>query len=94
MPPDKLVSHRTLLKRWIGVLLKTITSRVAIPDRQTLFLLDEAGQMGHFAYLYSIITLCRGYGLTCWTVWQDFQQLASNYPYAWQTLMNNCGVPD
>jgi type IV secretion system protein VirD4 len=92
VPPDKLVSHRALLKLWIGVLLKTITSRVTIPDLQTLFLLDEAGQLGHFAYLYSIVTLCRGYGLKCWTIWQDFQQLESNYPYDWQTLMNNCGV--
>lgn len=30
--PDKLVLHRALLKLWIGVLLKTITSRVTIPD--------------------------------------------------------------
>jgi type IV secretion system protein VirD4 len=92
VPPDKLTSHRALLKLWIGVLLKTITSRDVIPDLQTLFLLDEAGQLGHFAYLYSIITLCRGYGLKCWTIWQDFQQLESNYPHDWQTLMNNCGV--
>lgn len=92
VPPDKLVSHRALLKLWIGVLLKTITSRVTIPDLQTLFMLDEAGQLGHFAYLYNIITLCRGYGLKCWTIWQDFQQLESNYPHDWQTLMNNCGV--
>jgi type IV secretion system protein VirD4 len=92
VPPDKLVSHRALLKLWIGVLLKTITSREVIPDQQTLFLLDEAGQLGYFAYLYSIITLCRGYGLKCWTIWQDFQQLESNYPFDWQTLMNNCGA--
>ncbi|GAB3891813.1 hypothetical protein GCM10028803_04010 [Larkinella knui] len=92
VPPDKLTSHRALLKLWIGILLKTITSREVIPDTQTLFMLDEAGQLGHFAYLYSIITLCRGYGLKCWTIWQDFQQLESNYPYDWQTLMNNCGA--
>lgn len=92
VPPDKLVSHRSLLKLWIGVLLKTITSREVIPDLQTLFVLDEAGQLGHFSYLYSIITLCRGYGLKCWTIWQDVQQLESNYPYDWQTLMNNCGL--
>lgn len=92
VPPDKLTSHRALLKLWIGVLLKTITSREVIPDLQTLFMLDEAGQLGHFAYLYSIITLCRGYGLKCWTIWQDFQQLESNYPHDWQTLMNNCGA--
>ncbi|QKZ15109.1 type IV secretory system conjugative DNA transfer family protein [Spirosoma sp. KUDC1026] len=92
LPPDKLISHRALIKLWIGVLLKTITSRQTIPHQQTLFLLDEAGQLGHFAYLYSIITLCRGYGLKCWTIWQDFQQLEANYPNDWQTLMNNCGM--
>ena len=92
VPPDKLVSHRALIKLWIGVLLKTITNREEIPDLQTLFILDEAGQLGTFPYLYSIVTLCRGYGLKCWTIWQDFQQLESNYPYDWQTLMNNCGL--
>lgn len=92
IPPDKLISHRALIKLWTGVLLKTITSRDTIPDCPTLFMLDEAGQLGHFQYLYSIITLCRGYGLKCWTIWQDFQQLESNYPGDWQTLMNNCGA--
>lgn len=92
LPPDKLTSHRALIKMWVGVLLKTITSRQQIPDHPTLFLLDEVGQLGYFQYLYSIITLCRGYGLKCWTIWQDFQQLESNYPYDWQTLINNCGM--
>jgi type IV secretion system protein VirD4 len=92
IPPDKLSSHSALIKLWVGVLLRTITSREEIPELQTLFILDEIGQLGHFSYLYSIVTLCRGYGLKCWTIWQDFQQLEGNYPNDWQTLMNNCGV--
>ncbi len=92
IPPDKLDSHRALIRLWVGVLLRTITSRETIPDLETLFILDEVGQLGSFNYLYSIVTLCRGYGLKCWTIWQDFQQLEYNYQGSWQTLMNNCGV--
>ncbi len=92
IPPDKLDSHRALIKLWIGVLLRTITSREEIPPYETLFVLDEVGQLGSFNYLYTIVTLCRGYGLKCWTIWQDFQQLEYNYQGSWQTLMNNCGV--
>ncbi|GAB3338047.1 type IV secretory system conjugative DNA transfer family protein [Larkinella ripae] len=92
LPPDKIKSHRALIKVWVGVLLRAVTSRESIPELQTLFLLDEAGQLGNFTYLQSIITLCRGYGLKCWTIWQDMAQLVANYPDDWETLMNNCGV--
>ncbi len=92
VPPDKLQSHRAIIKAWTGTLLRAITSREEIPDYETLFVLDEVAQLGKFHYLYSIITLCRGYGLKCWTIWQDFQQLESNYEGSWQTLMNNSGV--
>jgi type IV secretion system protein VirD4 len=92
IPPDKLQSHKALLKLWIAVLLKTVMSRTVIPAQKTLFLIDETAQLGHFQYLQTVITLCRGYGLQCWTVWQDLQQVKQNYPHEWETLINNSAV--
>ncbi|MFN8349480.1 MAG: type IV secretory system conjugative DNA transfer family protein [Spirosomataceae bacterium] len=90
-PPEYLSSHGALLRVWIGALLKAITSRTSIPQKRTLFLLDEAAQLGTFHYLQTILTLCRGYGVCCYTFWQDLQQLKARYN-DWQTLVNNCSV--
>ncbi len=92
LPPDKLRSHRGLLKIWIGTLLRAITSRRVIPDRRTLLLIDEAGQLGEFLFLESILTLCAGYGLQCWTFWQNVAQLKANYGERFATILDNCDV--
>ncbi|MCP1386227.1 type IV secretory system conjugative DNA transfer family protein [Runella salmonicolor] len=90
-PPEYLSSHGALLRVWIGAMLKAITSRTSIPEKRTIFLLDEAAQLGTFNYLQTIITLCRGYGVSCYTFWQDLQQLKARYS-DWQTLVNNCST--
>jgi type IV secretion system protein VirD4 len=92
LPPDKLKSHRSILKMWVGTLLKAVMSRDTIPPRRTLILFDECAQLENFPYLETIITLCAGYGVQCWTFWQDLAQLQSCYPTSWQTLLNNCEV--
>ncbi len=92
VPPDKLRSHRAVVKLWVGAFLKAITSRQFIPEQKTLFMLDECGQLQNFPFLETIITLCRGYGVQCWTFWQDLAQLQHWYPTSWKTILNNCGV--
>lgn len=92
VPPDKLKSHRAILKLWIGTLMKAITSRKEIPDRRTLFILDECAQLGNFPFLDTAISLLRGYGLQTWTFWQDLAQLRKNYEIEWPTMVNNSAV--
>ncbi len=92
IPPDKLRSHRGVVKLWVGALLKAITSRRYIPQQRTLFMLDECGQLQNFPLLETVMTLCRGFGVQCWTFWQDLAQLRTWYPQSWKTIMNNCGV--
>lgn len=92
IPPDRLDSHKGLLKLWVGTMLKAVTSRRVMPRNRTLFMLDEAAQLGNFAQLETVITLCRGYGVQCWTIWQDIAQLQGLYPTSWKTMLNNCGV--
>lgn len=92
VPPDKLRSHQAVLRLWIGTLLRIITSRRRIPRKRTLFILDECAQLGSFAFLETVISLCRGYGLQAWTFWQDLSQLKKLYPLGWPTMINNCDV--
>lgn len=92
IPPDKLNSHKSLYKLWVAALLKAVTSREQIPEFRTLFLLDECAQMGHFPYLETLITLCRGFGVQCHTFWQDLSQIKMNYPSSWETILNNAAV--
>lgn len=89
IPPDKLNSHAGLLRLWVGTLFEAIISRTEIPTLKTLFILDEAAQLGNFKLLETMITLCRGYGAACWSFWQDLFQLKTNFTN-WPTLLNNC----
>lgn len=92
VPPDKLESHSALLRLWVGVLLLTVMGRKRRPERSTLFLLDEAAQLGEFAPLRQAMTLLRGYGLQVWPFFQDLSQMQRLYPKDWRTIFNNAGV--
>lgn len=91
-PPDKLESHRALLRLWLGVLLAALLRRPAVPSRRTLLLLDEAAQLGALPQLRTALTLLRGYGVQVWTFWQDLSQLKYLYPGDWETIVNNSAV--
>ena len=89
VPPEKLTSHRCLLRLWVGVLLTTVMRRKRIPKQRTLFVLDEAAQLGTFDPLVAATTLLRGFGLQLVMVWQDLAQIKSRYPADWATIVNN-----
>ncbi|PKP83324.1 MAG: hypothetical protein CVT79_00495 [Alphaproteobacteria bacterium HGW-Alphaproteobacteria-18] len=90
LPPHMLDSHGKLLRLWVHTLMTLITRRNARPAKSTLFLLDEAAQLGTFTPLRRAVTLMRGYGLLTWSFWQDPSQLRNLYPEDWQTMVNNC----
>lgn len=92
LPPHMLESHSRLLRLWLGTLLTCITRRRARPPLSTLFILDEAAQLGELAEFRQAITLLRGYGLQTWSFWQDASQLQLLYPKDWKTMVNNCRV--
>ena len=90
IPPDKLSSHRSLLRLWLGTLMRVLTTRKRMPERDTLLLIDEAAQLGSLQEILSGVTLLRGYGLRLWTYWQDLSQIRTLYPNEWPTMLNNC----
>lgn len=92
VPAERLVSHRALLKVWIGTLLRAIVCRSFRAETPTLMLLDECGQLGAFPFLETFITLCRAYSCRVLAFFQDLAQLEAAYPTSWRTLTNNCGL--
>jgi len=92
MPPHMLHSHGRVLRLWIGALIQLILRRRGKPPLSTLFILDEAAQLGTLDELRTAITLLRGYGLQTWSFWQDASQLKQLYPRDWQTMVNNSRV--
>ena len=92
IPPTKLVSHRALFRLWVGSLLSLIANRSIIPAQSTLFIIDEAAQLGHLSILRQAKTLLRGYGLQAWSFWQDLSQIKQHYQTEWATILNNCAV--
>jgi type IV secretion system protein VirD4 len=89
MPADKLESHKSLLRLLVGTLLTAVTRRSTIPPQRTLFLIDEAAQLGTLPALRQAVTLLRGSGLQVVSVWQDCSQLKMLYPQDWPTMVNN-----
>jgi type IV secretion system protein VirD4 len=91
-PPNKLESHRSLLRLWLGVLLTALTMRRKPPPQRTLLIVDEAAQLGTMSILQQTVTLYRGYGLQAWLFVQDVSQLKSLYPESWPAIVNSCAV--
>jgi type IV secretion system protein VirD4 len=92
LPPEKLLSHRGLLRLWVVTLLTVVMRRARLPKVRTLFLLDEAAQLGSLDLLPQAVSLLRGYGLQVWTFWQDLSQLIKLYPNNWEAVVNNAAV--
>ena len=92
LPPEKLHSHRALLRLWVVTLLTVVMRRTRLPKQRTLFLLDEAAQLGALDLLPQAVSLLRGYGLQLWTFWQDLSQMMKLYPNNWESLVNNAAV--
>lgn len=92
LPPERLVSHAAVLRFWITGLLLMVLRRRHKLAQSTLFLIDEAAQLGRLEGLVTAMTLLRGYGVKVWTFWQDPQQLEATYPREWRTMFNNCAT--
>ena len=93
VPPSKLISHRAILRLWIGSMLMALMRRApGLYADTTLIMVDETAQLGTLPELETAITLMRGYGLQVWTFWQDLDQIRATYPRSWHTIINNSGA--
>ena len=88
VPPEQMATQSSLLRLLISSLLTLMLRRKARPKRNTLFLLDEAVQLGEMEELRLLCTQMRGYGAQLWTIWQDPAQFMRLYR-DWATLVLN-----
>ncbi|NOD35613.1 MULTISPECIES: type IV secretory system conjugative DNA transfer family protein [unclassified Ruegeria] len=89
LPPIYLSSHSSLIRVWMESIISKILERSTKNHSHTLFMIDEAAQLGPMQFMLTVVTLLRSYGVQCWTFWQDPQQLQACYPQNWRTLFNN-----
>lgn len=92
LPPHMLRSHARLIRFWFGALIQTMARRARSPAKPTLFVIDEAAQLGRLEAFVTLMTLMRGYGVQCASFWQDPAQMIATYPDDWQSLRNNAGL--
>jgi type IV secretion system protein VirD4 len=92
IPPTKLLSHRSVVRLWLGALILALGARRRRPARRTLMLIDEAGQLGRMEPLLQTATLLRGCGVTLWTFFQSPAQIESIYGPDAMVLADNAGV--
>ncbi|OUO24064.1 type IV secretory system conjugative DNA transfer family protein [Bacteroides sp. An322] len=57
-----------------------------------LFMLDEIAQLGNLQYLPNLMSIYRSKGVVVWTIWQNLEQIRSNYEKDWESMIGNCDV--
>ncbi len=92
LPPDRLTSHRALVRIVLTALVQRMLRRRHRPEDPTLFLVDEAAQLGPIPALMSAITLGRGFGLRAALLVQSLAQLRAAYEAQFETLLENCSL--
>jgi hypothetical protein len=55
-------------------------------------MIDEFFQLGPIPSITNTLTYSRSFGLRLWLIVQDLNQLKTNYPEAWETILGSCGI--
>lgn len=79
LPTDRLATLAPLLRLWVGFTLRRATRGGANERNPLLFLIDEAGHLGHIQALEDAVTLMRGYGIRLWFFFQSMGQLSKAF---------------
>lgn len=61
-------------------------------DHPILMMIDEFFQLGPIPSITNTLTYSRSFGLRLWLILQDLNQLKTNYPEAWETILGSCGI--
>lgn len=61
-------------------------------DVPILMMIDEFFQLGPIPTITNTLTYSRSFGLRLWLIVQDLNQLKTNYPEAWETILGACGI--
>ncbi len=89
LPHDRLETLAQLQRMWIGTLLRAVASRGPDERNPVLFLLDEAGHLGHIQALEDAVTMLRGMGVRLWFFFQSVGQLSKCFGERASVFLDN-----
>jgi type IV secretory pathway TraG/TraD family ATPase VirD4 len=83
--PDKMISHKRLLRLWVTCCNRTLI-RNGLQDSPVLFLLDECGNLGEFKLLHECVFMLCGYGARYVFILQSLAQFKEMFGEADTTV--------
>ena len=89
LPPERLVSLAPLMRMWVATVLRVLTRGLPSEHNPVLFLLDEAGHLGHIQTLEDAVTMLRGYGIRVWFFFQSLGQLRKAFGERADVFLDN-----
>ncbi|OWK42101.1 type IV secretory system conjugative DNA transfer family protein [Fimbriiglobus ruber] len=90
LPPEHQRAQSSLLRLWIGSLLRAVIKGGLQDQRKVRFILDEAASLGHMEQLDDAVDKFRGYGIRLLFLYQSLGQLKVCWPKGQeQTLLSN-----
>ncbi len=89
LPPHQLEAQSRFLRLIIATLIRLIGREGMQNGKDCLFILDEAGQLGHMPPIEQGLTLLRSYGLKMAFFWQSLGQLKSVFRDKESVLLDN-----
>lgn len=75
-----------------GLITRDAHKRTVKPQHRILFLLDEFANLGKIKEMLGLVSLGAGFGVSLWTVLQDFSQLKAEYGEEWNSFLANSDV--
>jgi len=88
-PADKMVVWASLVRLWLGSLLRVITRGHPTERNPVLFLVDECAHIGKMQVLEDAVTLMRGMGIRLWLFFQSIEQLKKCFGENAPTVLDN-----
>ncbi|MEC7764826.1 MAG: type IV secretory system conjugative DNA transfer family protein [Pseudomonadota bacterium] len=90
--PDRLVSHAGFARIILSSIMQRLMRRASRPRHPTLFIVDEATQLGRMPSLETAATLGRGYGVRLAMLIQSLAQLEDVYGDASRVFLENMAL--
>lgn len=90
LPPEHMRAQASLLRMWIGTLIRAVVRNGLQEKDKVHFILDEAASLGHLESLDDAVDKFRGYGIRLLFLYQSLGQLSKCFPEGQeQTLLSN-----
>lgn len=90
LPPEHMRAQSSLLRMWVGSMLRAVVKQGLGESQKVHFILDEAASLGRMEVLDDAVDKYRGYGVRCQFYYQSLGQLKQCWADGKdQTLLSN-----